>query len=68
MDADSKKFQTVSVWLKRIYGHIPNFEINATTIDLLCELACANEKADKEAHFLIAEASELAAEYHARGT
>ncbi|NXE10398.1 HAUS1 protein, partial [Lophotis ruficrista] len=57
----------VTLWLKKMYGNqpIPQYEVNARTVDILYELAECNEARDKDVSLLIEDMKQKAAEYEA---
>uniref|UniRef100_A0A8B9P0B4 HAUS augmin like complex subunit 1 n=1 Tax=Apteryx owenii TaxID=8824 RepID=A0A8B9P0B4_APTOW len=61
------KLQRVTLWLKKVFGDqpIPQYEVNAKTIDILYELAEHNEARDRDISLLIDDMKQKAAEYEA---
>ncbi|NWU72347.1 HAUS1 protein, partial [Pterocles burchelli] len=57
----------VTLWLKKIYGNqpVPEYEVNANTVDILYELAECNEARDRDVSLLIEDMKEKATEYEA---
>ncbi|XP_009276725.1 PREDICTED: HAUS augmin-like complex subunit 1 [Aptenodytes forsteri] len=57
----------VTLWLKKIYGNqpIPQYEVNARTVDILYELVECNEARDRDVSLLIEDMKQKAAEYEA---
>ncbi|XP_010127167.1 PREDICTED: HAUS augmin-like complex subunit 1, partial [Chlamydotis macqueenii] len=57
----------VTLWLNKIYGNqpIPQYEVNARTVDILYELAECNEARDRDVSLLIEDMKQKAAEYEA---
>ncbi|NXA48439.1 HAUS1 protein, partial [Nothocercus julius] len=55
----------VTSWLKKIFGDepIPQYEVNARTIDILYELAEHNEARDRDVTLLIDDMNQMAANY-----
>nr|XP_009664442.1 PREDICTED: HAUS augmin-like complex subunit 1 [Struthio camelus australis] len=60
-------FWQVTLWLKKILGDqpIPQYEVNARTIDILYELAEHSEARDRDVSLLIDDRKQKAAEYEA---
>uniref|UniRef100_A0A8C4JDC3 HAUS augmin like complex subunit 1 n=1 Tax=Dromaius novaehollandiae TaxID=8790 RepID=A0A8C4JDC3_DRONO len=60
-----EKLRRVTLWLKKIFGDqpIPQYEVNAWTIDILYELAEHNEARDRDVSLLIEDMNQKAAEY-----
>ncbi|XP_072716533.1 HAUS augmin-like complex subunit 1 [Ciconia boyciana] len=60
-----EKLQRVTLWLKKIYGDqpIPQYEVNATTVDILYELAECNEARDRDVSLLIEDTKQRATQY-----
>ncbi|NXW52546.1 HAUS1 protein, partial [Nyctiprogne leucopyga] len=58
----------VILWLKKIYGNqpIPEYEVNARTVDILYELAEHNEARDRDVSLLIENVKQRATEYEAK--
>ncbi|XP_068782627.1 HAUS augmin-like complex subunit 1 isoform X1 [Struthio camelus] len=58
---------SVTLWLKKILGDqpIPQYEVNARTIDILYELAEHSEARDRDVSLLIDDRKQKAAEYEA---
>ncbi|KAM6033637.1 HAUS augmin-like complex subunit 1 [Chlamydotis macqueenii] len=61
------KLKRVTLWLNKIYGNqpIPQYEVNARTVDILYELAECNEARDRDVSLLIEDMKQKAAEYEA---
>ncbi|XP_075595874.1 HAUS augmin-like complex subunit 1 isoform X2 [Balearica regulorum gibbericeps] len=59
--------EQVTLWLKKIYGNepIPQFEVNARTVDILHDLAEFNEARDRDVSLLIEYMKQKEAEYEA---
>lgn len=59
----------VTLWLKKIYGNqpVPQYEVNARTIDILYELVECNEARDRDVSLLIEDMKQKATEYEAEG-
>uniref|UniRef100_A0A8C0AWY2 HAUS augmin-like complex subunit 1 n=1 Tax=Buteo japonicus TaxID=224669 RepID=A0A8C0AWY2_9AVES len=57
----------VTLWLKKIYGNrpVPQYEVNARTIDILYELVECNEARDRDVSLLIEDMKQKATEYEA---
>ncbi|NWH21824.1 HAUS1 protein, partial [Grus americana] len=57
----------VTLWLKKIYGNepIPQYEVNARTVDILHDLAEFNEARDRDVSLLIEYMKQKEAEYEA---
>ncbi|XP_010083586.1 PREDICTED: HAUS augmin-like complex subunit 1, partial [Pterocles gutturalis] len=57
----------VTLWLKKIYGNqpVPEYEVNANTVDILYELAECNEARDRDVSLLIEDMEQKATEYKA---
>ncbi|XP_010581276.1 PREDICTED: HAUS augmin-like complex subunit 1 isoform X2 [Haliaeetus leucocephalus] len=62
-----EKLQRVTLWLKKIYGNrpVPQYEVNARTIDILYELVECNEARDRDVSLLIEDMKQKATEYEA---
>ncbi|XP_068782311.1 HAUS augmin-like complex subunit 1 isoform X2 [Struthio camelus] len=62
-----EKIRRVTLWLKKILGDqpIPQYEVNARTIDILYELAEHSEARDRDVSLLIDDRKQKAAEYEA---
>ncbi|KFU98982.1 HAUS augmin-like complex subunit 1, partial [Tauraco erythrolophus] len=58
----------VTSWLKKIYGNqpIPQYEVNAWTVDFLYELAERSEARDRDVSLLIEDTKREAEEYEAK--
>ncbi|KAM8792989.1 HAUS augmin-like complex subunit 1 [Eudromia elegans] len=63
--AMEEKIQRVTTWLKKIFGDepIPQYEVNAQTIDVLYELAEDNEARDRDVELVIDDMNQMAAKY-----
>ncbi|NWX43836.1 HAUS1 protein, partial [Steatornis caripensis] len=57
----------VTLWLKKIYGNqpIPQYEVNARTVDILYNLVECNEARDRDVSLLIEDMKQKATEYEA---
>ncbi|KGL97096.1 HAUS augmin-like complex subunit 1, partial [Charadrius vociferus] len=57
----------VTLWLKKIYGNepIPEYEVNARTVDILYDLVECNEARDRDVSLLIEDMKQKATEYEA---
>ncbi|KFP66276.1 HAUS augmin-like complex subunit 1, partial [Cariama cristata] len=57
----------VTLWLRKIHGDqpVPQYEVNARTVDILYELVECNEAKDRDVSLLIEDMKEKAAEYEA---
>ncbi|XP_049651935.1 HAUS augmin-like complex subunit 1 isoform X1 [Accipiter gentilis] len=62
-----EKLRRVTLWLKKIYGNrpVPQYEVNARTIDILYELVECNEARDRDVSLLIEDMKQKATEYEA---
>ncbi|GAB0202702.1 HAUS augmin-like complex subunit 1 isoform X2 [Grus americana] len=62
-----EKLWRVTLWLKKIYGNepIPQYEVNARTVDILHDLAEFNEARDRDVSLLIEYMKQKEAEYEA---
>ncbi|NXS65881.1 HAUS1 protein, partial [Pandion haliaetus] len=57
----------VTLWLNKIYGNqpVPQYEVNARTIDILYELVECSEARDRDVSLLIEDMKQKATEYEA---
>lgn len=61
-------FWQVILWLKKLFGdHIPRYEVNERTVDILYELAEFHEARDSDVSLLAEDMKDWAAECNARG-
>ncbi|KAM9214121.1 HAUS augmin-like complex subunit 1 [Leptosomus discolor] len=62
-----EKLQRITLWLNKIYENqpIPQYEVNARTVDILYDLVECSEARDRDASLLIEDMKQRAAEYEA---
>ncbi|XP_052526269.1 HAUS augmin-like complex subunit 1 [Tympanuchus pallidicinctus] len=61
----TEKFLRITSWLKKTFENVPQFEVNAQTIDLLHMFVEYSEEKERDVSFLIEDMKQRAAEYDA---